>query len=231
MPSQRPEIAYLVQNILPLMAAQYDYPAPEDEERVKIDEIPIRIGSGVKKPDTVYYHNGTPVFVIEAKKEGKSEADALDQALSYVRNFPVAKYSQEGVRPRFFAVTVGKRITFYEHRFEIEGNNLKDWAEPLKEPIYFSDLLVKYGLSPAAKKETLAAETFRTELLNELTAVYKLGEHITPDVVQKVSEQVLSFLRYGRDFTSHQPYLGLDAHKDRQAQVRQLYDRFDWNTS
>lgn len=229
--SQRPEIAYLIQNILPLMTADFGFPAPEDEEHVKIDEIPVRIGSGVKKPDTVYYWNGIPVFLVEAKKEDESLEDAIDQALSYIRNFPVQEYSQDGIRPRFFVVTVGKRLFFFEHRFEIEGNNLKDWAKPLKEPVHFSDLLAKYGLSPTAAKKTLTAETLRTELLNELTAVYKLGERITPDVVLKVSEQILAFLEHGRDFTSHQPYLDLEKNKDRQAQVRQLYERLDWQAS
>lgn len=229
--TSKPEIAYLVQDILPLFAAQFGFPVPEDEERVKIDEIPVRIGSGVKKPDAVYYWNGAPVFLVEAKKEGKSVDDAKDQALSYIRNFPVERYSKDGIRPRFFAVTVGKRIFFYEHRFDIEGNNLKDWAEPLPGQIHFSDLLAKYGLSPTAKKETLTAETFRTELLNELTAVYKLGERITPEVVRRVSEQILSFLEHGRDFTSHSLYLDLEAHKDRQSQIRQMCERFDWRSS
>jgi SAM-dependent methyltransferase len=229
--SQRPEIAYLIQNILPLLRADFGFPTPEDEERVKIDEIPVRIGSGIKKPDTVYYWNGTAVFLIEAAREGEALEQKRDQALSYIRNFPVQKYSQDGIRPRFFAVTVGKRIFFFEHRFEIEGSNLKDWVEPLKEPIHFSDLLTKYGLSPAVEKEVLTAESFRTELLNELTAIYKLSDRITPEVVLKVSEQSLSFLEHSRDFTSHRPYLDLEKHKDRQAQIRQLYERVDWNRS
>ena len=71
--NKRPEIAYVIQNILPLFASQFDFPLPEDEQNTKIDEIPIRIASGVKKPDVVYYHDGFPVFLIEAKKEGRSE--------------------------------------------------------------------------------------------------------------------------------------------------------------
>ncbi len=82
-----------------------------------------------------------------------------------------------------------------------------------------------------AEKETLTGETFRAELLNELTAVYKLGERITPQVVQNVSEQILAFLEHGRDFTSHRPYLDLEAYKDRQAQIRRFYERFDWRLS
>ncbi|MBI4669859.1 MAG: N-6 DNA methylase [Elusimicrobia bacterium] len=220
-----------MQNILPLMAAQYGFPAPEDEERVKINEIPVRIGSGTKKPDTVYYHNGVPVFLIEAKKEGKSEEEAVDQALSYIRGFPVKKYSKDGVKPRFFAVTIGKRVACYAHQFKIEGDNLKDWSEKLEAPLHFSDLLVACGLAVAEKKKILSPETFCKEVINELTAVYKLGERITPEVVKNASEQILAFLEYGRDFTGHRPYLDLEKHKDRQAATRRLYDKIDWQAS
>ena len=106
--SSRPEIAYLVQNILPLFAAAYGFPLSEDETNTRIDEIPIRIGSSIKKPDVVYFHQGVPVFIIEAKKEGKSKDDAIDQALSYIKNFPTEKYSKDGIRPRYFAVTIGR---------------------------------------------------------------------------------------------------------------------------
>jgi len=228
MPNQRPEISYLVQNILPRMTEDFDFPAPENEESVKIDEIPVRIASNIKKPDTVYYWNGVPVFVIEAKKEGKSKEDAIDQALSYIRNFPAVKYSKDGIKPRFFAVTIGREIFWFEHHFEIEKNNLKDWADSLLDPIQFPDLIVKYGLVAEAEKEILTADNFRRELLNELTAIYKLGDRIEPEVVKNVSNQVLAFLEYGQNFTSHEPYLGLEKHKDRQAQIRHLYTRFNW---
>ena len=48
--NKRPEIAYVIQNVLPLFASQFDFPLPEDEVNTKIDEIPVRIASGVKKP-------------------------------------------------------------------------------------------------------------------------------------------------------------------------------------
>lgn len=226
--SSRPEIAYLVQNILPLFASQFSFPSPEDEQNTRIDEIPIRIGSGIKKPDTVYFWEKVPVFLIEAKKEGESEEDAVDQALSYIRNFPVETYSRNGIRPRYFAVTVGKKIFFYAHRFEIEKDNFKDWAEKLEVPMLFPDLLREYGLKKIEKTEIFTPDIFRKEILNELGPIYKFEDKITPEVVNNTSHQILSILQYGRDFTSHRPYIDLEAHKDRQAQIRQLYEKFNW---
>lgn len=225
---QRPEIAYLVQNILPLFASQFNFPLPEDEKNTKIDEIPVRIASSVKRPDVVYCHNGIPVFLIEAKKEGKSENNAVDQALSYIRNYPIKSYSKKGIRPRFFAITIGKQIIFYAHRFEIEKNNFKDWAEKLDSPMVFTDLLKEYGIKKVEKKEVFDPGVFRKEVLNELGPLYKFKEKITPDVVQNVSLQILAFLQYGRDYTSHRPYIDLEKFKDRQAQIRQVYEKFDW---
>lgn len=226
--SSRPEIAYLVQNILPLFASQFSFPLPEDEQNTKIDEIPIRIGSGIKKPDTVYFWEKVPIFLIEAKKEGESEEDAVNQALSYIRNFPVETYSKNGIRPRYFSVTVGKNIFFYAHRFEIEKDNFKDWAEKLEIPMLFPDLLREYGLKKIEKTEILTPDMLRKEVLNELGPIYKFEDKITPEVVNNTSHQILSILKYGRDFTSHRPYTDLEGHKDRQAQIRQLYEKFNW---
>lgn len=229
--NSRPEIAYLVQNILPFFASQLNFPLPEDEQNTKIDQIPIRIGSGIKKPDIVYYCEGIPVFLIEAKKPGKSESDAVDQALSYIRDYPVEHFSKDGIKPRFFAVTIGKEVHFYAHRFEIENNNFKDWAEKLEDPILFSYLLEEYGLRKIEKKENLTSDIFHKEVLNELGPLYKFEDKITPNVVKSVAYQVLSFIQYGKDFTSHRPYVDLDNHKDRQVQIRQIYEKFDWENS
>lgn len=229
--SNRPEISYLIQNILPLFASQFSFPLPEDEENIKIDEIPIRIGSGTKKPDIIYLWEKIPVFLIEAKKAGESETDAVNQALSYIRNFPTETYSKNGIRPRYFAVTIGKEVHFYAHRFEIEKNNFRDWAEKLETPILFPDLLRAYGLKKVEKKEILTPDIFRKEVLNEIGPIYKFEENITPAVVQNTAYQILSFLQYGRDYTSHRPYAELENYKDRQAQIRQLYEKFDWENS
>jgi len=231
--SQKPEIAYLIQNVLPLLNSQYDFPSPEDEEHVKIDEIPVRMGGAPKKPDVVYYWDDVPVFLVEAKREGKSEKQAKAQALSYIKLYPVDEFSKDGIRPRYFAVTIGKQITFYAHRYEIdEKGNLKDREEKLELPLLFHQILEKYGLKPIEKIKILTATDFKKELLNELVALYKLDEKITPEVVQNVSHQILSFLEYADNFTSHQPYTPvLDNKKDRQAQVRQLFKKFDLKNS
>ena len=228
--NQRSEISYLVQNILPLFTSQLGFPQPEDEQNTRINQIPVRIASSVKKPDIVYYWESIPVFLIEAKKYGKSERDAIDQALSYIRNYPV-NYSKDGIRPRFFAVTIGKQISFYAHRFEIKKNNFKDWAEKLESPVFFTELLQEYGLKKIVKKIIFKPEIFRKEILNELGPIYKFEEKITPDVVKNIASQILSFLQYGKDFTSHRPYLDLEKYKDKQAQTRLVYEKFDWINS
>ena len=228
--NKRSEISYLVQNILPLFASQLGFPQPEDEQNTRINQIPVRIASSVKKPDIVYYWEDIPVFLIEAKKYGKSERDAIGQALSYIRNYPV-NYSKDGIRPRFFAVTIGKQISFYAHRFKIEKNNFKDWAEKLESPVFFNELLQKYGLKKIVKKIIFSPDIFRKEILNELGPIYKFEEKITPGVVKNIAHQILSFLQYGKDHTSHRPYLDIEKYKDRQAQIRLVYEKFDWINS
>lgn len=230
--SNRPEIAYLVQNILPLFASAYGFPLSEDETNTRIDEIPIRIGSSVKKPDVVYFHQGLPVFIIEAKKEGKSKEDAIDQALSYIKNFPTEKYSKDGIRPRYFAVTIGRQPFFFAHRFEVKDDNFKDWYEELSTPMLFENVLQEYGLLKGTK-EILIPDTFRKEVLNELGPLFKIDNEskITPDVVKNIARQILSFLQYGEDFTSHRPYIDIEQHKDRQAQIRTIFNKYDWSKS
>ena len=228
--NKRSEISYLVQNILPLFTSQLGFPQPEDEQNTRINQIPVRIASSVKKPDIVYYWESIPVFLIEAKKYGKSERYAIDQALSYIRNYPV-NYSKDGIRPRFFAVTIGKQISFYAHRFKIEKNNFKDWAEKLDNPVFFTELLQEYGLKKIVKKIIFTPDIFKKEVLNELGPIYKFEEKITPDVVKNIAHQILSFLEYGKDYTSHRPYLDLEKYKDRQAQIRLVYEKFDWINS
>lgn len=229
--NQKSEIAFLVQDILPLFSSQLGFPLPEDEENTKIGQVPVRIASSVKKPDVVYYWEGIPVFLIEAKRDNKSEEDAKDQALSYIKNYPTNKYSKDGIRPRFFAITIGKKISFYAHRFEIVKNNFKDQAEKLESPVFFEELLQEYGLKRIEKKEIFNTDIFRKEILNELGPIYNLEKKITPNVVKDIAQQILSFLQYGKDYSSHRPYLDLEKYKDRQAQIRHVYEKFDWINS
>ena len=225
----RPEISYLVQFVLPFLSTHYNYPNPEDYEHVKIDEIPVRVGSGIKKPDVVYYWDGVPILLIEAKKEGKSEADAQDQGLSYIRNFPVANkdYSIDGRRPRFVATTVGKDINLYVHRYALKGQDFKDWLERLDSTPSFTELLAEYGLSPGYVPKVLTPPEFRRNFLDELMAIYTLNRVITKDVIYNVSLQILSFLEDPQNYTSRRPYILLDKYKDRQSQIRQLFDQYD----
>ena len=226
---QRPEISFLVQHVLPVLSANYDYPSPEDHEHVKINEIPIRIGSSVRKPDVVYYWDGVPVLLIEAKKEGKSETDAQEQALSYIRNFPVHDkvFSKDGRRPRFIATTVGKQINFYVHRYELKGQDFVDWPEKIETLLSFSEILSEYGLSPGYTPKSMTPSDFRRNFLDELTAIYTLDRVITKDVIYRVSSQILSFLEDPKNYVSRQPYISLDKYKDRQSQIRQLFSQYD----
>ncbi|MFH0796203.1 MAG: N-6 DNA methylase [Candidatus Omnitrophota bacterium] len=225
----RPEISFLVQYVLPLLSTQYGYPRPEDYEHVKIAGIKIRIASGVKKPDVVYYWEGVPVLLIEAKKQGKSESDAQDQALSYVRNFPVGdeNYSKDGRRPRFVITTIGKQINFYIHRYEIRDQDFKDGLEKLDIIPSFAEVLSGYGLLPGYVPKSLSLSDFRRNFLNELMAIYKLGKLITKDVISAVVSQIISYLEDQANYTSRQPYVSLDSHKDRQSQIRQLFNQYD----
>lgn len=225
----KPEISYVIQDVLPVLHSQYDFPSPDNEESVKVEEIPIQMGSGIKKPDVIYFFNDIPVFLVESKKPKKSLQQAIDQAMSYIRNYPVSKYSKNGLRPRFFSVTIGKDIYFYAHRYEFDkNNNFKDWAEKIDSGISFNKLLQEYGLVNIATKKELKPSMFRKEFLNELIAIYNLDNGlITPDIVSNVTEQLLSFLEAGDSYTSRKPYINLDNYKDRQTQIRQLFKKFN----
>lgn len=224
----RNEIELVVQNVLPLLTRSYDFPDQEDHEHVKIQSISIRMGSGIKKPDVVYYYDGIPIFLVEAKREGKSKDDAIQQALSYIRNFPVDDYSRDYIRPRFFAVTIGKEITFYTHKNELlESGTIKDWYEEI-DPINYQELKIEYALVRDEINAIEDSEEFRSQVLNELAAIYKIeGEKITSETIKNVSLQVLNYLKYGDDYTSHRPYIDIENKKDRQAQVRQIFRRYN----
>ena len=225
----RPEISFLVQFVLPTLSSQYGYPQPDDSEHTKIQEIPVRIGSTIYHPDVVYYWDKVPLLLIEAKKEGKSEKDAQDQALSYVRNFPTKEYSKDGRRPRFVAITIGENITCYHHRYELIKNDFKDKLEKLDTIPSFEKLLLEYGLSPEYKPITLTPQTFQKDFLSQLMAIYNLNpDHkITREIILNISQQILSYLEDHENYSSRQSYTLLDTYKDRQASIRQLFSQYD----
>src|SRR3989338_3984164 len=119
---KRSEVSFIVNNIIPLFA-KLGYPSAGDNERIKVKEVPIYRPSGGRSgstPDIVYCHNGEPLLLVEAKAAGKPLEGAREQAENYLRNFPVKDkiYAPSGRPPRYFAITIGREILFYHHRFE-----------------------------------------------------------------------------------------------------------------
>ena len=60
----------------------------------------------------------------------------VNQVLSYLRNYPVDRYSKDGIRPRLFAVTIGRLITFYKHRYDIDDHGVQRLPEKLDHHLY-----------------------------------------------------------------------------------------------
>lgn len=228
---KRPEISFLVQTILPILSSQYGFSQPDDYEHTKIQEIPVRMGGTIHKPDVVYYWDGVPVVLVEAKREDQSLKEAQGEALSYVKNFPTdERYSKDGRRPKYVAITIGKEIKFYLTKFEVTPQgDFKDYLIPLDTIPTFKDILNRYGLIPEYKPKILSPDEFREEFLNELLAIYTLDKNqkINRDVVLKVSWQLLSYLEDPQNYTSRQPYISLDNYKDRQSHIRQLFNQYD----
>ena len=73
MPREQSESSYIANEILPLLASGFGYPI-HDSERVRINDVPIFRASGGRagSMDIVYYHNGEPVLLVEAKPDHKS---------------------------------------------------------------------------------------------------------------------------------------------------------------
>lgn len=224
--NNKPEIAYLIQNILPLLTEQFDFPRQENESAVKIDEIPIQMGSGPKKPDVVYYHQGLPVALLEAKRPEKNLEKTLEQAMSYARLFPVDKYSNGLVKPKIIIVSIGRELHWYRRWVELEGEEAKDHIDKI-EPLSYEEVLAEYGLADLGKKRILSPIEFRSELIGDLVAIYKTDRTVTPEVVGRVAEQILAWLQWGENNTSHEPYISLEGEHERQAQLRGLYRNID----
>lgn len=230
--SKRSEDSYVVHNIIPLLA-KIGYPGAGDHERVRIKDVPIYRPSGgiAGTMDIVYYHNGEPLLLVEAKSNHKTHHVALKEAENYLRNFPVKdkKFALSGRPPRYIATTVGRDIVFWQHRFEVTDDGfLKQISESI-DILTFDELLDKYGLIKGYKPKILDAEGFRKEFLNELLAAYNISKDgiIAPEVIKNVSWHILNYLVDKKKYVNRFPFTELDEHLSRQEYIKDIHKRFD----
>jgi len=231
--SGRSEASYIVHDVLPLFA-RYGYPSAGDREHVKVNDVPVYRPSGGKSGSTmdiVYYYNGEPLLLVEAKREKRSHEKALEESENYLRNFPTKdkKFAPSGRQPRYIATTVGREIRFYRHRFDVSPDGLlKQISEPINI-LTFDELLEQYGLIKGYKPKTLEPESFRKDFLNELAAVYNTSTdgRITPDVIKNVSWHILNYLENQKTYVNRYPYTELDRELFRQEHAKDLHRRFD----
>ena len=234
MPEQRSENSYIVNDILPFLASNFGYPI-HDAERVKINDVPIfrpsdgRAGS----IDIVYYHNGEPVLLVEAKTKHKSHESALKEALVYLKNFPIDKpeFAPSGLPPKILATTVGKDIKFYKWSIDY-SKPIPDFITDEIEVLSFEKLLSYYGLVEKYKARILESKNFATDFFDELISIFKLHkkeEKITKDVVKEVVYQIHNYLLNPQKYTGDYPYTELDLQG--QKAVRDLFKRFDFIAS
>ena len=231
--SGRSEASYIVHDVLPLFA-RYGYPSSGDRDHVKVNDVPVYRPSGGKsgsKMDIVYYYNGEPLLLVEAKREKRSHEKALVEAENYLRNFPTKdkKFAPSGRQPRYIATTVGREIKFYHHRFDVSPDGLlKQISEPINI-LTFDELLEQYGLIKGYKPKTLGPESFRKDFLNELAAIYNTSTdgRITPDVIKNVSWHILNYLGNQKTYVNRYPYTELDREIFRQEHAKDLHRRFD----
>ncbi|MBI4824507.1 MAG: N-6 DNA methylase [Nitrospirae bacterium] len=228
---ERSESDYILNDIVPLLT-RFGYPNAGDHERIKVDTIPTFGATGKKSGsmDIVYYHEGEPLLLVEAKRKYKAHDAALKQAEYYIRNFPSDKkeYAKSGIPPRYIATTVGKEIKFYYYKTDIKnGIAIRQISEPI-EILRFDELLEKYGLVKGYKPKTLDAESFRKDFLNYLLDVYTPEDRmITKDVIEKISLHILSYLQSQKTYTLNPPYSDLAGKLFKQELAQDLHRRFD----
>lgn len=235
MPRGQSENSYIANEILPLLASGFGYPI-HDSSKVKINDVPIFRPSGARSGSTidiVYYHNGEPVLLVEAKREHRSHETALKQALDYLRNFPVEhkEFAPSGMPPKFLATTVGREIKFYKWAIDY-SKPIPDFLTEEVEILSFNKLLEYYGLNEEYEARVLDARGFKADFFDELVAIFKTDakeERITAEIIKNVSLQILNFLAYGDRFSGQPPYTGLTIQG--QKAVRDLFERFDLTAS
>jgi len=234
MPEKRSESSYIINDILPFLASNFGYPI-HDAERVKINDVPIFRPSGGRAGsiDIVYYHNGEPVLLVEAKTKHRSHEAALKEALVYLKNFPIDKveFAPSGLPPKILATTVGKDIKFYKWSIDY-SKPIPDFITDEIEVLSFEKLLSYYGLVEEYKARILEPKNFTTDFFDELISIFKLHkkeEKITKDVVKEVVYQIHNYLLNSQKYTGDYPYTELDLQG--QKAIRDLFKRFDFIAS
>jgi len=227
--NNRSEDSYIFHDILPAFA-DYGYPVAGDTQNLKIKgDIKIKMGSTYKEPDVVFYADGIPVLLVESKKEGKSKEAAEDQARSYIRNFPIEKYSRDGRPPQYASVTIGKKISFYKYSLDItEHNAIVDRLEPVTDIPSYDQLRKLYGLEEAVKPK-LSPQNFKDVFYQTIAALDISSEgKITPNLVLQAVQLFYEFLKDSKNYVSRFPYTNLDNHPDRQRWIRNLLNQYEW---
>jgi len=225
---KRPEISFVIHNIIPLFE-KLGYPKAGDSENLKIQsDIKIQMGSETKYPDLVYYYRGDPILLIEAKRPNKP--DPTNQAFSYIRLFPSEKYSKNKVRPKYFACTDGPFIskfckytpTLNENTGDIEDNFLE-----LKEPLTYQQLLEELGFTDT--KPELTPNNFYQDIFYNIAKCFlNKGDKLESKYILKTVLQIYNYLRYRNNFTNYQPYIDLSEKPDRQQEIYRALTTFDW---
>jgi hypothetical protein len=228
--NNRSEDSYIVNDILPAFA-DYGYPVAGDTQNLKIKgDIKIRMGSSYKEPDVVFYAEGIPVLLVESKKEGKSRENAEEQAKSYIRNFPIERYSRDGRPPQYAAVTIGKKIFFYKYGRDItEHGGIIDRLEPITDVPTYDQLRKWYGLEETAIPK-LSPRSFKDIFYQIIAAIDITAEgKITPNLVLQAVQLLYEFLKDQQNYVARFPYTNLDHHPDRQRWIRNLLRQYNWS--
>ncbi len=234
MPEKRSENSYINNDILPFLASNLGYPI-HDAERVKINDVPIFRPSGGRAGfiDIIYYHNGEPVLLVEAKTKYKTHEAALEEELFYLKNFPIDKteFAPSGLPPKILATTVGKNIKFYKWSIDY-SKPIPDFITEEIEILSFEKLLSYYGLAGEYKARILEPKNFATDFFDELISIFKFHEKeekITKDVVKKVVYQIHNYLLNPQKYTGNYPYTKLNLQG--QKAIYDLFERFDFIAS
>jgi len=234
MPEKRSENSYINNDILPFLAGSFGYPI-HDAGKVKINDIPIFRPSGGRAGsiDIVYYHNGEPVLLVEAKTKHKSHEDALKEALVYLKNFPIDRleFAPSGLPPKILATTAGKDIKFYKWKIDY-SKPIPDFLTEEIEIMPFEELISYYGLTEEYKARILEPKNFSIDFFDELISIFKYHkkeEKITKDVIKEVAYQIHNYLLNTQKYTGDYPYTELDLQG--QKAVRDLFKRYDFIAS